>query len=49
MADDAFRAKLIALGFEPYLDSTPETAQRFVADEIARWAPMVKSIGLKLE
>lgn len=49
IADDEFQKKLIAAGFEPYPDSSPEAARRFVADEIARWTPVVKAIGLKLE
>jgi tripartite-type tricarboxylate transporter receptor subunit TctC len=49
MADDEFRQKLIASGFEANLDSTPETARRFVEGEIGRLAPVIKAIGLKLE
>jgi tripartite-type tricarboxylate transporter receptor subunit TctC len=49
MADEEFRQKLIASGFEPHLDSTPETTRRFVEGEISRLAPVIKAIGLKLE
>ena len=49
MADQEFRHKLIASGFEPYLDSTPGAARRFVEDEIGRWTPVIKAIGLQLE
>jgi tripartite-type tricarboxylate transporter receptor subunit TctC len=35
-------AKLIALGFEPIANSTPESAARFVADETAKWGEVVK-------
>jgi len=49
MADDEFRQKLVASGFEPSLDSSPEAAQRFVDGEIGRWRPVIKAIGLKLE
>jgi tripartite-type tricarboxylate transporter receptor subunit TctC len=38
-----------ASGFEPQRDSDPEQTRRFVAAEIARWAPIVKGIGLKLD
>jgi tripartite-type tricarboxylate transporter receptor subunit TctC len=48
MADDEFRQKLIVSGFEPYLDSSPEAARRCVDDEVVRWAPVIKAIGLKL-
>jgi tripartite-type tricarboxylate transporter receptor subunit TctC len=49
MADSDFQQAFIASGFEPYVDSSPEKAARFVADEIARWSPIIKAIGLKLE
>jgi len=49
MADREFRQLLIASGFEPYPDSGPEHARRFLADEIARWSPVIKAIGLKLD
>ena len=48
MSDHEFREKLIASGLEPYLDSSPEAAQRFVQSEIARWTPVIKAIGLKV-
>jgi tripartite-type tricarboxylate transporter receptor subunit TctC len=49
MADDEFRQRLIASGFEPYPDSSPHAARRFVDDEIVRWTPVIKAIGLKPE
>jgi len=49
MTDDAFREKLIAAGFEPHLDSAPETARRFFEEEVVRWTPVIKAIGLELE
>lgn len=49
MADRDFQQAFIASGFEPYVDSSPEKARRFVEDEIARWTPIIKGIGLKLE
>jgi tripartite-type tricarboxylate transporter receptor subunit TctC len=49
MADDEFLQKLIASGFEPYVESTPQTAARFLEYEIARWTPVIKAIELKLE
>jgi len=47
MADEEFRQRLIASGFEPYRDMSPETARRFMADEMARWAPIVQALGAK--
>jgi tripartite-type tricarboxylate transporter receptor subunit TctC len=49
MADDPFRDLLVRSGFEPFTDSTPEAAQRTLAEEIARWTPVIKAIGLKLD
>ncbi len=49
MADQQFQQAFIASGFDPYLDSTPEKTRRFVEDEIARWTPIIKAIGLKLD
>jgi tripartite-type tricarboxylate transporter receptor subunit TctC len=48
MADAEFRENLIASGFEPYLDSSPEAAQRLVDEAVTRWTPVIKTIGLKL-
>jgi tripartite-type tricarboxylate transporter receptor subunit TctC len=49
MADDEFREKLIASGFEPYLDPSPDMARRFVEEQVRRWTPVIKSMGLKLK
>jgi len=49
MADNEFRQKLIAAGFEPHLDSSPDVARHFVEQETARLTPLIKAIGLKLE
>jgi tripartite-type tricarboxylate transporter receptor subunit TctC len=49
MADREFQQAFVASGFEPYVDSSPDKAKRFVEDEIARWTPIIKAIGLKLE
>jgi tripartite-type tricarboxylate transporter receptor subunit TctC len=49
MADQQFQLAFIASGFDPFLESTPEKTRRFVEDEIARWTPVIKSIGLKLD
>ena len=49
MADDDMQRMMIASGFEPQRNSTPDQARRFVAAEITRWAPIIKSLGLKLD
>ena len=47
--NDEFRKLLITSGFEPILESGPEQARRFVEEDVARWAPVVKAVGLKLD
>jgi len=48
-ADADYLKQLNASGAEPFPDSTPEKARRIVADEIARYTPVIKAIGLKLD
>jgi tripartite-type tricarboxylate transporter receptor subunit TctC len=48
MTDAQFRQAFISSGFDPFPDSTPEKTGEFVEAEIARWTPIIKSIGLKL-
>ena len=47
MADETFKAKLVAAGFDPVRD-TPEEAQQTVDAESARLKPLVKALGFKL-
>jgi len=49
MADQDYQKMLLASGFEAELDSTPDKARRFVDEDIGRWTPIIKSIGLKLD
>jgi tripartite-type tricarboxylate transporter receptor subunit TctC len=49
IADRTYQQMLIESGFEPDVDSTPEKFRRFIEDDIARWAPLVKAIGLRLD
>src|SRR5215467_10078978 len=48
LASEEVRKNLIEQGLEPYPDSTPEKTRRFVEEDIARWTPVVRAIGLKL-
>jgi len=48
MADGEMRRSLFDQGMEPVMNSTPEKTRRFIEDEIARWTPVVRAIGLKL-
>jgi tripartite-type tricarboxylate transporter receptor subunit TctC len=49
MADEEVQKSLIASGFEPIAESGPEQASRMVADELARWVPIIKATGFKME
>lgn len=49
LAEASYRQTLIEAGFEPDIDSTPEKFRHFLEDDIARWSPVVKAIGLKLD
>jgi tripartite-type tricarboxylate transporter receptor subunit TctC len=46
MADKDFQGKLIAQAFEPVQGSNPETARKYMADEVARWTPVLKRAGM---
>jgi tripartite-type tricarboxylate transporter receptor subunit TctC len=47
--DSAFHKELEALAIEPVTDSTPESAARFIQKERAKWGPIVKATGFKME
>jgi tripartite-type tricarboxylate transporter receptor subunit TctC len=49
MADRELQQIFVASGLEPSPDSSPEQARRFLDEEIARWTPIIKAIGLKLD
>jgi tripartite-type tricarboxylate transporter receptor subunit TctC len=49
MADADFQKVLTAAGLEPVADSNSEKAKRFMDEEIARWGPVVKASGFKVE
>ena len=49
LADQTYQQLLIESGFEPSVDSTPETFRRLIEEDIARWTPVVKTIGLKFD
>ena len=44
-----FQKVLLASGLEASSDSSPEKAQRFINEETARWGPVVKAAGFKVE
>ena len=49
MADNDLQRLFIASGFEPDLNSNPEKTRRLVQEEIVKWAPVIKAIGLKVD
>lgn len=49
LAAPAYQRSLIEGGFEPVLDSGPETFRQSLAADVALWAPVVKSLELKLD
>jgi tripartite-type tricarboxylate transporter receptor subunit TctC len=49
MADPEFQKVLVASGLEAIADSNSEKAKAFIDAEIARWGPVVKAAGFKVE
>jgi tripartite-type tricarboxylate transporter receptor subunit TctC len=49
MADHEVQQLFIASGFEPDPDSNPQQARDLLDREIAKWGPVIKAIGLKLD
>ena len=49
LADADYQKALIASGFEGFLNSGPDQAKRYVAEEHVRWKPVVDAIGLKIQ
>jgi len=49
MADPKIQELLVTSGFEPVMDSGPEAAQQEVASEYARWTPIIKKLGFKVQ
>jgi tripartite-type tricarboxylate transporter receptor subunit TctC len=49
LAAEDLQRMYAAAGFDLELNSTPEKTRRFLADEIAKWTPIIKEIGLKLD
>ena len=49
MSDAAFRKDLEGLSIDPVTDSNPEKAIRFIKEELAKWAPIIKATGTKAQ
>jgi tripartite-type tricarboxylate transporter receptor subunit TctC len=49
LADRDYLQLLVSGTFEPHGGLNPETYRRYVEDELARWEPIVKTLGLKID
>ena len=49
LAERAYQAMLVETGFEPDVDSTPEKFRSRIEAEIAKWTPIVQSIGIRID
>jgi tripartite-type tricarboxylate transporter receptor subunit TctC len=49
MSDPDVQQKYRASGFDPTPESGPEAARQLLRDQIARWTPIIRAIGLKLD
>jgi len=49
LGERAFQQKLVESGFEVSADTTPEKYRRSLESDIAFWAPVVKTLGLKID
>jgi tripartite-type tricarboxylate transporter receptor subunit TctC len=47
--DAEYQKLLVASGQEPVADSNPDKTLQFIKDELARYTPIIKSLGLKLD
>jgi tripartite-type tricarboxylate transporter receptor subunit TctC len=49
LAERGYQQMLVESGFEPDIDSTPEKFRRRIEAEIAKWTPVVRAIGIKID
>ena len=49
MASEEVKTRLAQLGIDAVESSTPESTAKFIRDEAAKWAPIVKSTGAQIE
>src|SRR5262249_61099207 len=49
LGEKAFQQKLVESGLEVTADTTPEKYRRALENDIAFWAPIVKTRGLKID
>jgi FPC/CPF motif-containing protein YcgG len=49
MADVVYRQSLVDAAVSPVPDWTKDSFYRFMETDIARWSPLVKAIGVRLD
>jgi tripartite-type tricarboxylate transporter receptor subunit TctC len=49
MADNGYRQSLVDAAVIPVTDWTPDKFNQFMESEVARWTPLVKAIGVRLD
>ena len=49
MTDAAFIESLEKIAAVPALDTTPARTEKFIKDELAKWAPVIRAAGVKIE
>ena len=49
LADHDYRQLLVSGTFEPHGGLNPEAYRRYVENELVRWTPIVRTIGLKID
>jgi len=49
LSDPDLQQKYRASGFEPATDASPDTARQLLKEQIARWTPIIRAIGLVLD
>jgi tripartite-type tricarboxylate transporter receptor subunit TctC len=49
MVDPAYQQTLVSQAVIPATDWTPERFNQFMAEDVARWSPLVRAIGVRLE
>jgi len=49
LAEPGYQRFLVETGFEPDVDSSPQSFRRRIEDEIAKWTPIVTAIGIKID
>jgi tripartite-type tricarboxylate transporter receptor subunit TctC len=49
LAEQAYHKFLIDGCFEPDIDSNSDKFRRLLEEDVARWTPVVKALGLKID